>query len=66
MLPVLDNDTEEQEDFFITVRRTLRGIQLPSRGSILLFITSFEREKNLGPPRLRVERIMRGHTGFLL
>ena len=29
-LSILNNDWEEQKDFFITVRLTFRGIQLPS------------------------------------
>ena len=36
ILSILDNVSEEQEDFFITVRLTFRGIQLPLRDSILV------------------------------
>ena len=36
ILSILDNDTEEQEDFFITVRLTFSGIQLLQRDSVLV------------------------------
>ena len=36
ILSILHNDSEEQEDSFICVRLTFRGIQLPLRDSILV------------------------------